>query len=342
MSPASVGANDNPFIRMFVGEFESRPRVAIRPFTWRRALVGRYDVLHVHWPERLVRHHRRWFEILRACALSALLLRCVLRRVAIVQTVHNLSPHERGTRVERLALALLERVTTTRVLLTAADTDRSSAASVHIPHGDYAPHVAKYARSVAESRRGLLLFGYLRPYKNIERLIGCVAGRPDLALEILGSANDREFGTKLEQLAATARNVSVDIALHDDAELIAHIDASEAVVLPYRNMYNSGAAILALTLRCPLILSASDATRQLRDETGPSWIELLPEEWGADDLAAAVAHLRMTAADRAHGAPLSVNRAWASVATEYESVYARAVSSVRTTSPSARFRSGPR
>ena len=42
----------NPSIVMLV---ESLPdaEVEVEAFTWRRAIFGRYDVIHIHWPELL-------------------------------------------------------------------------------------------------------------------------------------------------------------------------------------------------------------------------------------------------------------------------------------------------
>ena len=47
----------NPYIVMLARSLQSEPGIAMSTFTWKRALLGRYDVFHAHWPEILVSGH---------------------------------------------------------------------------------------------------------------------------------------------------------------------------------------------------------------------------------------------------------------------------------------------
>lgn len=44
----------NPYIVMLGETLRTTPGVVLLNFSWRRALFGRFDVFHVHWPEILV------------------------------------------------------------------------------------------------------------------------------------------------------------------------------------------------------------------------------------------------------------------------------------------------
>src|SRR4051812_25336046 len=44
----------NPYLVMVRDAIESVPGSQVRTFTWKRAIFGRYDVFHVHWPEHIL------------------------------------------------------------------------------------------------------------------------------------------------------------------------------------------------------------------------------------------------------------------------------------------------
>src|SRR4051794_29767715 len=49
----------NPYLTQLVAALDTRPGVDLTYFSWRRALLGGYDVFHVHWPEILFEGHKR-------------------------------------------------------------------------------------------------------------------------------------------------------------------------------------------------------------------------------------------------------------------------------------------
>ena len=51
------------------------PDVEVQYFSWRTALLGRYDVFHVHWPEVLVRGRTRWRAMARSLLFVLVLAR---------------------------------------------------------------------------------------------------------------------------------------------------------------------------------------------------------------------------------------------------------------------------
>ena len=77
------------------GRFRGRHRG--RVFSYRAALLGRWDVFHVHWPESLLRHPNRRVRRRRRVQFALLVLRIVVVRAPVVRTVHNVRPHGRPT-----------------------------------------------------------------------------------------------------------------------------------------------------------------------------------------------------------------------------------------------------
>ena len=106
----------NPYVIQLVEG--CRDHVAVDYFTWRRALLGRYDVLHLHWPEVLCRRRGRPARAAATAGCALLLLRVRLVRPAVVRTLHNEAPHEDGGRLERRFLGYWDRLVTLWILLT--------------------------------------------------------------------------------------------------------------------------------------------------------------------------------------------------------------------------------
>jgi beta-1,4-mannosyltransferase len=319
MLPGRSLVRDNPYLAMLVSSLPASAEVV--PFSWRAALLDSYDVLHVHWPERLLRASgplRPWLKLL---AFELVLLRARLRRVALVQTVHNLAPHEPGDSAERLGLRHWASAVTLRIYLNDA-----GAALRHgdvIKHGDYLPYLEELgAPPVIDGRgSGLLLFGHLKPYKGIEDLIEKAGDAPDIALRVLGAAYNEDYGREIEEAASLLPNVLVRTEALDDARLIEEIRAAGAVVLPYKDLYNSGAALLALSVGTPVILSDSESARELQSEVGRQWVRVLPVGWTADDLRRLLSELSV--APRRYPA-LSASRSWAAVGIAHVASYERA------------------
>ena len=78
---------------------------------------GEYDVLHLHWPEFLVRGRDARTRLAKRQAMRAMLLLTRLRRVPIVRTLHNVHPHAEGSAAEQRLLATVDRRTTTFIRL---------------------------------------------------------------------------------------------------------------------------------------------------------------------------------------------------------------------------------
>ena len=62
------------------------------------------------------------------------------------------------------------------------------------------------------------------------------------------------------------------------------LNAADLVVLPYREVLNSGAALLALSFNKPVLTSDAGALPELREQVGAAWVELYPESLTADVL----------------------------------------------------------
>src|SRR3954452_5474635 len=167
--------------------------VRIEYFSWRHALAGRYDVLHLHWPEVLLRSPSRAKALARKASAALLLGVLRVRRVAVVRTWHNPRPHEQPPQFDRAVLRGLDRATSRWVRRTAFPAAPDPARTSTILHGHYRDWFARADRPAVPGR--LLCFGLLRPYKGVESLLEAFGELDEgsLSLRIVGSPTTPEL-----------------------------------------------------------------------------------------------------------------------------------------------------
>jgi beta-1,4-mannosyltransferase len=280
----------NPFVLQLLDDLERRSGdVEVVYFTWRRALLGRWDVFHVHWPERLLRGSSPLRTRVRRAAFRLLLLRLRVGHGAVVRTVHNLASHEAGGAVERRLLDAFDRRTALAIRLNPFTPVPAGAASRTIVHGHYRDWFADVPTEAPVPGR-ILFFGLLRPYKGVEELLAAFAALDDasVGLRLVGGAQDEALRVAIETAQRRDPRISSVLRYVADPELASEVTEAQLVVLPYRAVHNSGAALLALSLGRPLLMPLTETTAWLRDEVGSSWLHLYEGPLTAEALRAAL------------------------------------------------------
>jgi beta-1,4-mannosyltransferase len=260
----------------------------------RRSLLQRPDVVHVHWPEFLV----RWQPLPVALADSAKTLSLLWiarqRGAVFIWTGHDLEPHD----VARPRLwAMFFRLFLAQVDMVISMGDGATSLLVNrypqlarvpvavVPHGHYRDAYAVVA-DAADSRQALglderpvfLLFGQIRPYKNIPALVHdwkqIRGSRPQLV--IAGEPSSPEAGEAVRVAVGDAPDVRLFLRLVGANEVPRIFGAADVVVLPYhvRSALNSGVAVLALSFGRPVVVSDSAANRDLQRVAGGEWVYL--------------------------------------------------------------------
>ena len=297
--------------------------VAISWFTWRRARTERVDVLHVHWPEWLVRTRPSTLprRVATRAAFVALMVRLRLTRTAIVRTEHNPEPHEPGGRTERALLRWLERRTTLRVHLNPVPVGPHD---VVIPLGHYRAQFDGYP--VSARVPGLLVyFGKIRDYKGVDLLLDAfVDARPVLTLRVVGKPQSPPWRALVEEAAATDPRIGYVLDFIADDALVAEVTAGELAVLPYRDLHNSAVVLVALSLDTPVLVPSTPVTRGLADEVGPGWVHFFDGTLHTDDIHRAVDELR---AAPPSGRPRLDARGWDVIGASYARAFETAARS---------------
>lgn len=304
-TPASDG---NAFTTRF-GETIGALGFAVEHLDWARLGARRVDLIVLHWPNLFFRRSGRRPMLARLARIAWMKARYGTK---LAWVAHNLRPHERdGTTwrfIERLFLRSLDAIVfLSRSSVDAVEREFRPPARVHrfvTVHGRYDGTGATAPAAAAPGR--LLFFGRVRPYKGVDALIDAARGvtSTPFALTLTGLCDAADRAALAVRADGDPR-IDLDLrdALLSDTEIERAIDASRGVVLPYRDILNSGAAFHALSRRRPVLVPATGSLPELRDAVGGDWVHLYD---GEIDAAAIDRFLRaIAAADLSDGPDLS-------------------------------------
>jgi glycosyltransferase involved in cell wall biosynthesis len=153
---------------------------------------------------------------------------------------------------------------------------------VHIiPHGHYASfyrnEISKNeARDVLKIEKNdfvFLFFGNIRAYKGLEDLLDVFSRinkqHDNVTLLIAGRGLDDSIIEKLKVEANLNKKINHHIRHIPDDEVQVFLNAADVMILPYRRVLTSGAALLALTFKLPIIApSIGLITELVEDKIG--------------------------------------------------------------------------
>lgn len=314
------GTRTNPYLTELVRSLPDS--IVSLPFSWRTAILGRYDVLHLHWPEFLFRRPSIVKETGRRILLLLLLVRIRLSPSVLVRTVHNTTPHEAGRRGEAALLSAVDNSTSHFILLNPTTPVPTRKPHSVIVHGDYRGVYETLPR--ADPVRGRLAnFGLIRPYKGLEQLIDAFKQVPgDATLRILGHSSSPDLARNLRERAMADHRIGFRMEFIDDPALALELSSAELVILPYTAMHNSGAVLLALSLNRPVLVPQTETTVLLREEVGRGWVSLFTGELRGSDIERALKDSR--GSDTTSGPDLT-HREWRRLGLLTETTYRQAL-----------------
>ena len=286
VSPISLPMNPGP--GLLSDALLRTGRVTLSDYRYFSSLFTRFDIFHVHWPERSVFPVALPKRIAKVLLFLVFVYLCKARGGRVIWMANNIGSHEGASpRLERLLWRyFLPRVDHVIHLCPAsADLIKNLAGPLPpgtvLAHPHYRPHFAAL-NSSAEPRLKLDLpkdsfvvgcFGSTRRYKGIDLLIGAMRewNRKDAVLLYGGPPISRELQKEIEALAGGDPRIKLFIRPLSDTELRDLIEASDVIAMPYRKILNSGVAMGAVSLES----SDSRPGRRLRPRLrGASWAGL--------------------------------------------------------------------
>jgi beta-1,4-mannosyltransferase len=290
--------NRGPYNMLLYGNMQELG-ATVEEFSASRILSKRYDIVHLHWPEYCVNGRGALASLFWSCALFGAMCWVRIRGAKVVWTVHNLQSHElQHPTIERYFWKMFTALLNAYISLTETGLERArqhypslrTKRGFVIPHGnirDAYPAVgisreqARLRLGIAQSARVVGFFGSVERYKGITELVEtfsaledtravlCVAGKCYL------TAQERK---RVEEIAARDGRVVLQLEYIPDAEVASYIRAADVVVMPFREILNSGSAVLALSLDRPVVVPAKGSMMELQQFAGSEWVRLYSGE----------------------------------------------------------------
>lgn len=254
----------------------------------------------------------------------------------LVWTVHNKYHHERYYhRTEKLLNVLVGNLVDNITVKceSARDTivplyrirDRSKITV--IPDGNYIDsYPNQMTRSDARDRLDLngefvyLFFGSIRPYKGVNTLIEEFQqiDDKDLKLWIVGNPRNKAIAEQVESNANRDERIETRLEFVPTGEVQIYLNAADILVLPYKDILNSGSVHLGLSFGLPIIAPRLGCI----PETIPS-SNLLYEPQNNDDLCSKLLDAPQSDLESVRTANLNRARSltWENAASKYTEIY---------------------
>jgi glycosyltransferase involved in cell wall biosynthesis len=310
-------------------------------FSVSKALLHRYDVFHLHWPEYYIAHRSRWKALAGTLLVFSLVYWQRVLGAKIFWTVHNLRSHSQTRpRMEAIFWRLFSFSIHGYFCLTSRGMELArdkwgalrSVPGFVVPHGHYAGEytndvdrpLARRSLGLPEHSKVLLFFGTIVSYKNVPALVSCFqqAFQHDTFLIVAGKgASCREMDA-IHALSAGDSRIRLDIRHIPQHEVQFYMRSADLVVLPFREILNSGSAILALSFGCPVLVPSAGAMGELQGMIGNDWVRLFDGELTPEILRES---LVWAASPRQTPMPPLEQLSWERIASSTLTAYASAV-----------------
>ena len=289
-SPAFSNEKVNPYNSLLYRELE-RLNVTVEEYRHSKAAKTFADIVHFHWPDGDINRKGLGESLARMLFMVVMVYLLKLKGSKLVWTVHNIAPHDAlRPKLSHQFMQWFILHCDGFIFMSEANKAafyqryRTSPKSHYaiIPHGHYRscypPAIdqltAKKSIGLNPDKKVLLFIGMIKPYKNIDGLMQVFneAALKDYQLVIAGTpdAASPELRTTLEGLKNT--NTTLFLRFIPDDELAVFMSAADIVILPYKNILNSGALLLALSYNRPVIAPHMGAVADLQKTLGLQWI----------------------------------------------------------------------
>jgi glycosyltransferase involved in cell wall biosynthesis len=363
-SPARQNRDRNPY-NFLLSEALAAEGCEVVDLDDRNRWLGTWDILHIHWPQQAARGGKRQ-ALRKSAALVTLLAVQRLRGVRIVWTVHNVRGHDsHDSAIERVLMRVVARLVHGLVFLTQSSRDaacgempalKSKPFSV-IPHGLYGRtstrtrEEARVVFGLPPDRPTVGFLGDIKRYKGLDLLLTAFAETSpgELVLFIAGAfqayslAGQKQHSTVVRKQIGDLQAAGYSIVFRegrlDDAAFADAVRACDAVALPYREIWNSGLALLVLENGGRILAGDAPVFRELQDELGSDFVDICEGDLTGQTLVAGVRSPSNGDSDRIK--EFAAARSWPQIATATLAFYRRLGAEPRKAPVAADRLSGP-
>ena len=264
-----VAGDENPYQQLMMDALQSDSHsvvhgVSSKLFAITRTLLKnkKADFIHFDWIHRyyITKYERIIWVNGIFFFLDILFARTFFPRTQWIWTIHNIYPHIRGKKKydQIVRRFFASRCKSVRVFSEKTKEKVSHEFQVKvpvnvIPEGSYVDYYQKIKSEECavkkDSKRFTFLYlGQIRAYKGISELIKAfqeLDEQKKIRLIIAGKTLDQELNLSEEEFK-TIENIEFFNEFIKEEEISAFYDVADVVVLPFKNVENSGSAILAM------------------------------------------------------------------------------------------------
>jgi glycosyltransferase involved in cell wall biosynthesis len=268
----------------------------VQDFRWNSLLRAKTSFIFVHWPDEFFTRTDSLRGVRSLIKLLVLHVAKMLWGTKFVWVAHNAMPHDSdnvNSLSKRGFLRSLDGVVFlsehSRKLiqdLYPAIRPCDSLVTVH-PHyrSSSISHETPCANVIGDIK--LLHFGQIRPYKNVETLVDVVSSVPfGVHLSVAGMIANETLCETIKSKVQRLSHITLDLrdVPIEEAELEMIVDSSDAVVLPYKNILNSAAALFSLSRNRPILAPNTGSLPELQETVGRDWVYLYDNEFSVEVL----------------------------------------------------------
>lgn len=283
----------NPYNVQLITALLQHDDVELQYLSFRRWLLGRYDVFHVHWPEAIFSSHRRSGRAARRLLTALCLMRTRITRTPLVRTWHNTERPSGISRLDHLLLDEFDRQTTVVLRLNETTVVPLEVPVFTAPLGHYRDWYAGMPRRNRVPGRAAFV-GLIRRYKGVEELISAFRGvsSSSASLAVTGRPSTPALEASIRELSAGDPRITLHFGFVDQPQFVVRVTEAEVIVLPFRHMHNSSTALAALSLDRPVLVPDNEVNRALAAEVGDGWIYTYSDTITSETLEAVLERVR--------------------------------------------------
>ncbi|ADY51597.1 glycosyl transferase group 1 [Pseudopedobacter saltans DSM 12145] len=276
------------------------------------AFSNDFEIFHIHWPTNILTYSNHIQAKRRIIMLRCFLTIIKLRGKKAIWTVHNLNGHEKDHPLLQEELNnLLYKQVDGFISLNKAGVDQIKSKAIDlrnqyfsfIPHPHYSGYYpnslskkeSRQKLNIPEDRFVFLFLGQIRKYKNVSGLIKAfhAVKLPDKHLLIAGNIH-HDLEHEITSLCENNPEITLYNRFVSNEDLQCFFNASDLVVTPYKDIFNSGSVFLNLSFNKPTLCPNKGVFNELSEEVGNDVIILYDGDISPESLESAVDKVKST------------------------------------------------
>ncbi len=274
--------------------------VTVEEYSPLKILIKKYDIFHIHWPERFIGSPVFLKALLKTLFFLFILLIARIKKTKIFWTVHNLKSHENyHPKLENFFRKFFVRMIDGYISLSeeADSIAKKTLPEIQgkkgfiIPIGHYRnfypdtlnKESARKKFSIPPDKKVILYFGLIRNYKKVFSLINSFKklNNGNLILLIVGKPFNEKIKEDIEKASSGDRRIKLVLRFVPNGEIEIFMKSADIMVLPQKEVFNSSSVILALSYNTPVLVSEKLTGEEMKRRFGKDWVmtfdELSPE-----------------------------------------------------------------